>query len=212
MPPDHLDAGRRRRSRRSPVERRDLRVDGRVAVVPRQDVDEIGLEPGLLAAFDQRAEVVGGRRHRAPLGDVVDPALDDQRVGAVGALLEPLRDLVGALAEHAAVAELERRVGPLGPVLVLARLVLAEPERRPLSRVGVVGRDCRRVIESPSAATTISVAAAARRGAAGRGLRLVLGRSRRPRARRCPTRRARDRYVYMPPNCPPVTLRTWPCT
>jgi hypothetical protein len=72
------------------------------------------------------------------LGDVVDPALDHQHIGAAGTVGEPLRDLIGALAEDAAVAKTQPRVRQPGPVLVLAALVGAEAGSSPRDGVGVI--------------------------------------------------------------------------
>ena len=66
------------------------------------------VEPQPLAVPDDRRAGVAAADRSAALGDVVDAALDDERVGAPRAALEAGRDLVGALAEDAAVAELER--------------------------------------------------------------------------------------------------------
>ena len=59
----------------------------------------------LLAALDHPAQVLGRRLERPALGDVVDPALDDQHLRVLCALVQAGGDLVGALAVDAAVAE-----------------------------------------------------------------------------------------------------------
>jgi hypothetical protein len=84
--------------------------------------------------------MVGGLDGRIALRDVVDPALDDQRLGVGGAVVQPPGDLVGALAEDAAVVKPQLRVRALRPVLVLAAQVVAEPERLALCGVGVIPR------------------------------------------------------------------------
>jgi len=70
-------------------------------------------------ALDHRREIACGRRHRASLRDVVDPALDDQDVRAVGGLVEARQDLLGSLAVDAVVREVELRMAQRRPVLPL---------------------------------------------------------------------------------------------
>ena len=87
-------------------------------------------------------EVVSGPARRPALGDVVDPALDDQGIGPLRALVEAQGDLVGALAEDAAVAEARAVELLVGPVLELAALVRSR-DLRPGGRVGVPQRRAR---------------------------------------------------------------------
>jgi hypothetical protein len=54
------------------------------------------------------------------LSDVVDTALDHERICAVDAVVETRHDLIGPLTVDAAVAKLEPGIGPRGPVLPLA--------------------------------------------------------------------------------------------
>ena len=65
----------------------------------------------------------GGLLDRALLRDVVDPALDDEDVGAVEDEVEPARDLIRPLAVDRGRPELEARVGLRRPPLPLAPLV-----------------------------------------------------------------------------------------
>jgi hypothetical protein len=60
------------------------------------------------------------------VGEVVDAALDHDRVRPDHAVLEPLDDLIGAFPADTAVADLEVGVLALGPVLPLAPGVVAE--------------------------------------------------------------------------------------
>ena len=107
------------------VEPANVLLGVRPAVVPWKDVGEGDCQPELLAAAHHRAQVVGGALGGASLGDVVDAALDDQRLGAVGALVEARQDLVRTLAVDAAVTKLEAWVGARRPVFPLALLVAA---------------------------------------------------------------------------------------
>ena len=105
------------------VQASDRPVCGRRSVVPRQDVGEEDAQVQLLSAPHHAPQVVGSAFHRAPLRDVVDSALDDENTRSGRALVEPSRDLIGALAVDAAVAEFEPRIAVRGPVLPLAALV-----------------------------------------------------------------------------------------
>ena len=111
------------------------------------------------------AAQVGERRlDRAPFVDVVDAALDHDRVGSRRAALEALEDLIGALTRHAAVAEPQVRVLPLRPVLPLAPGIVAEVEDRADPRIRLVAGAARRdrVAEGDHQVAVASVAAAAR--------------------------------------------------
>jgi hypothetical protein len=150
--------------------------------------------------------VVGRLDGRVALGDVVDAALDDQRLGVAGAVVEAAGDLVGALAGDAAVADLERRRGALGPVPVLAARVVARPERCALGGIGVIARR--------AGGDRVAERGDRQPGLVAGGCALAVAR---PAARE--RERARDRreepepaYMYMPPNWPPVTFNTWPWT
>src|SRR5690242_1184921 len=103
-----------------PVQPTDLRVGGRVAVVPRQEVRDRDAQTEPAPVADHRLEVAGRLLYRDALRDVVDPALDDERVRALRARRETPGDLVGALAVDPAVAEDEPGVLALCPVLPLA--------------------------------------------------------------------------------------------
>ena len=80
------------------VQLADRGLRARPAVVPRQDVRDRDPQAELLPAPDHRPQVRGRLVDRASLRDVVDAALDDEDVGAGGRLVEPLGDLVRALA------------------------------------------------------------------------------------------------------------------
>ena len=97
----------------------DRRFLGGPAVVPRQHVADCDRQAEREPALDQRAQVLGGGTDGQALRDVVDPALDDQQVGAGDRLVEAGGDLVGALAPDAVVAELELGMSKPGPVLPL---------------------------------------------------------------------------------------------
>ncbi len=112
---DHLDVLISADRVDHPVELGDRPVGLRVAVVPGQHVGEVDVEAELLAAHDHPPQVLGGGIERGALGDVVDAALDDQHVGAIGARVQSRCDLVGALAEDAAGLDLERGIGLLPP-------------------------------------------------------------------------------------------------
>ena len=108
------------------VQPADRRFRRGPAVVPRENVRKRDADPELLPATHHLSELVGGDLHGDALGDVVDPALYDEDVGALRTAVETSSDLVGSLAVDAAVTKIERRVGPRGPVLPLALLVAPE--------------------------------------------------------------------------------------
>jgi hypothetical protein len=124
----------------------DGRLRSRPAAVPRQDVGERYGQPDLEAAPHHPPQRVRRVLDRPALRDVVDPALDDERVGAGDAPVEPPLDLLGPLAVDAAVPEVETRVRPRRPPLPLASLVERRPDPPPPHlRIGVperrAGRD-----------------------------------------------------------------------
>ena len=105
------------------VQLADLRFRARPTVVPRQHVGDGDAQPELLDAPNHGAQI-GARLVDGPLlRDVVDAALDDERVGPGHALLESSHDLIGALPVDAAVAKFEPGLGLRRPVFPLARLV-----------------------------------------------------------------------------------------
>ena len=129
----------------SVLETRDVVRSSTVAVVPGKDVDERDGEPENVAALDHVREVASGLLDGPLLDDVVDAALDDQHAGPGCRHVEPCRDLVGALAVHAVVPEVERPVEPGRPPFPLAALVEArsdEPsaDARAHVRVGIPQR------------------------------------------------------------------------
>ena len=85
------------------------------AVVPRQHVAGRDAKAERETALDHGAQVVRRGLDRAALGDVVDPALHDQHVGARDGVVEARGDLVGALAPDPEVAELELGVHAARP-------------------------------------------------------------------------------------------------
>jgi hypothetical protein len=86
-------------------------------------------------------EVLGGTLDRASLRDVVDAALDDERVGPLDGGREPRADLIGPLAVDPVIPKVERRVALRRPPLSLTAFVrlvdplphgrIRVPERRP---------------------------------------------------------------------------------
>jgi hypothetical protein len=88
-------------------------------VVPREDVADGDAEAERQTAVDQFREVRRRFVDRPALGDVVDPALDDQCLGAGDGFVEAARDLVGALAVDAVIREGELGVCEVRPVLPL---------------------------------------------------------------------------------------------
>ena len=125
------------------VELGDRSVGLRVTVVPGQHLGEVDGEAEVAAADDDREQVVARAGDRAALGDVVDPALEDERVRSLGAV-EPPRDLVGAFAVDPAVAKPKPWIGLLGPVLELAPLVVAVSERLAALGIRVIAWRARR--------------------------------------------------------------------
>src|SRR6266540_2341292 len=168
----------------------DLRLRVRPAVVPRQHVGDRDAEAELLPPLHYRPQIGRGVLHRTPLGDVVDPALDDENVRPARAGLEPGQDLIRPLPVDPEVPELEARVDVRRPVLPLTRLVAAA------ARV-VSGRSLRdRVAERDDDDFYVTYADRSawqpprgRPRASGRGRRRPGGRS----PRRCPISRGRDR-------------------
>lgn len=190
----------------------DRRVGSGVAVVPRQHVRDGHLQAALLALGYRGVQFLNRgtsgrdgvvRAATQGLGDVVDPALHDQGAGAVGAVNEARRNLIRALTEDAAVADLELGILDLGPVAELAALVVAEPELPAPLEVGVIKRragDDRVAERSDELRVRIRCL---RRGRAALVAPAAGKQDRRRQQGRCP-------QVNIPPNWPPVTFRVWP--
>src|SRR5205085_9387753 len=100
----------------------------------RQDIADDHGESERAPALHQRSELARGALDAPALRDVVDPALDDERVCARDGRVEARGDLVGALAPPAVVQELELAMPQRGPVLPAAVLVAAPPARVPVRR------------------------------------------------------------------------------
>jgi len=130
----------------------------------------------------------------SPSAMSVDPALDHDAVDTLGALVEALDDLVGALAAHAAVADLQVGVLALRPALPLALRIVAEGQSPAQARVrlvaGVSGGD--RVAEGGDHPMIAAASTA------------TTGRQQKRRGRR----ESDDPQEYIPVNWPPVTLIT----
>ena len=158
-----------------------------------------------------------------PLGDVVDPALDDEDDGVLlHAVVEPLRAI-----SSVRLARRSRSCGSAAWGRPSAPSTATGSSRRHRSRASRAEADPGRIdpgepatIESPSVATTISGPAESPArstsacGGSPAGSRL--GSSPQPRGDRAPGprrgRAASASQVYMPPNWPPVTFTTWPWT
>ena len=179
----------------------DLGRLGPGRLLDRQHVGEQDpADAGPAGAADHLPEVGGGHsdllegavRQLSLVGleQVVGAALDQQHVGSLGAAVEPQRDLVGALAGDAAVAEAKPRLEAVGPVLVLAApRHLAVPvalQPGPPLRIGVPSR--------PAGRDRVSEGGDQGAGAPGRAAGVPTGHRRRrgrSRPRRTPRRRSR---------------------
>jgi len=73
-----------------------------------------------LAQTHELLDVGGGSFDRPALNNVVDPALNDEHVRAVGRCGKARADLICAFSTDAVIAELDARVGERRPVQVLA--------------------------------------------------------------------------------------------
>ena len=80
-------------------------------------------KPEASSTLDHAGEIASGLFDRSPLHDVVDAALHDQKLGAFDGFVEARCNLVGALAVHAVIAEVELRRSARRPPLPLAALV-----------------------------------------------------------------------------------------
>ena len=133
----------------------DQRVGDRIAAVPGQQLDDRDAQAEPLSLAHHPAQVGRDRGRRAPGADVVDAALDDQHVGAVGAVLEPAGDLVGQLrpARRSCGSRCPGRARSAHSSYWLRRSS-CEPICSRMSGFGSQ-RGLPAVIESPSAATTV---------------------------------------------------------
>ena len=122
------------------IQATDLGLGVRPAVVPGQDVREHDTEAQLSATLDHPAQIRGRGLNRPALGDVVDPALDDEYIGARRTALQPRRDLFSALAVDPVVPEFEPGVPQRRPVLPLAFGIVAKAAPLALGRVRIETR------------------------------------------------------------------------